>query len=60
MRQLWQEQIIGIAMGLAGTDAAVETADLTLVHDQPELIPYALALSRATMANLKQTSSLPW
>ncbi|HOB21402.1 MAG TPA: cation-translocating P-type ATPase, partial [Bacillota bacterium] len=45
---------LGIAMGLAGTDAAVETADLTLVHDQPELIPYALALSRATMANLKQ------
>ena len=32
---------LGIAMGLAGTDAAVETADLTLVHDQPELIPYA-------------------
>jgi len=45
---------LGIAMGLAGTDAAVETADLTLVHDQPELIPYALALSRVTMANLKQ------
>lgn len=45
---------LGIAMGLAGTDAAVETAALTLVHDQPELIPYALSLSRATMANLKQ------
>lgn len=45
---------LGIAMGLAGTDAAVETADLTLVSDQPEEIPYALALSRATMANLKQ------
>jgi Cd2+/Zn2+-exporting ATPase len=45
---------LGIAMGLSGTDAAVETAALTLVHDRPQLIAYALSLSRATMANLKQ------
>lgn len=37
---------IGIAMGAAGTDVALETADLVLMGDKLELIPYALNLSK--------------
>jgi Cd2+/Zn2+-exporting ATPase len=37
---------IGIAMGAAGTDVALETADLVLMGDKLELIPYAIGLSR--------------
>ncbi|MEZ4669091.1 MAG: heavy metal translocating P-type ATPase [Anaerolineae bacterium] len=37
---------IGIAMGAAGTDVALETADLVLMGDKLELIPYAIGLSQ--------------
>jgi Zn2+/Cd2+-exporting ATPase len=37
---------VGIAMGAAGTDVALETADLVLMGDRLELIPYALNLSK--------------
>jgi Zn2+/Cd2+-exporting ATPase len=37
---------IGIAMGAAGTDVALETADLVLMGDRLELIPYAISLSK--------------
>jgi Cd2+/Zn2+-exporting ATPase len=37
---------IGIAMGAAGTDVALETADLVLMGDRLELIPYAIQLSK--------------
>ncbi len=37
---------IGIAMGAAGTDVALETADVVLMGDRLELIPYALQLSQ--------------
>ncbi|MBZ0290539.1 MAG: HAD-IC family P-type ATPase, partial [Anaerolineae bacterium] len=37
---------IGIAMGAAGTDVALETADLVLMGDRLELIPYAIGLSK--------------
>ncbi|MCS7071270.1 MAG: HAD-IC family P-type ATPase, partial [Anaerolinea sp.] len=37
---------IGIAMGAAGTDVALETADLVLMGDRLELIPYAIKLSK--------------
>lgn len=33
-------------MGAAGTDVALETADLVLMGDRLELIPYAIALSK--------------
>jgi Zn2+/Cd2+-exporting ATPase len=37
---------VGIAMGAAGTDVAMETADLVLMGDKLALIPYAIALSK--------------
>ncbi|HML21085.1 MAG TPA: heavy metal translocating P-type ATPase [Aggregatilinea sp.] len=37
---------VGIAMGAAGTDVALETADVVLMGDHLEAIPYAIRLSR--------------
>ena len=37
---------VGIAMGAAGTDVALETADVVLMGDKLEAIPYAIQLSR--------------
>ena len=44
---------VGMAMGVAGTDAALETADVALMADELLKIPYALRLSRATMRNIR-------
>ena len=44
---------VGIVMGAAGSDAAIETADIALMADELLKIPYALRLSRATMRNIK-------
>jgi Cd2+/Zn2+-exporting ATPase len=44
---------VGIAMGVAGTDAALETADVALMADELAKIPYALRLSRATARNIR-------
>ncbi len=37
---------VGIAMGAAGTDVALETADVVLMGDRLEAIPYTIRLSR--------------
>ncbi len=39
---------VGIAMGAAGTDVAMETADIVLMSDALEGIPFTLAISRRT------------
>jgi Cd2+/Zn2+-exporting ATPase len=44
---------VGIAMGVAGTDAALETADIALMADELPKIPYAIRLSRATARNIR-------
>ena len=43
---------IGIAMGAAGTDVALETADIVLMADDLNKIPYVIGLSRATRRTL--------
>ncbi|WP_415383453.1 heavy metal translocating P-type ATPase [Halosimplex sp. TS25] len=43
---------VGIAMGAAGTDTAIETADMALMADDLERIPYAVTLSKATRWNV--------
>ena len=45
---------IGIAMGVAGTDVAIESADLALMADDLRKIPEAIALARATVNNIRQ------
>jgi Cu+-exporting ATPase len=44
---------VGIAMG-TGTDVAIESADVTLLHGDLTGIVRARRLSRATMANVRQ------
>jgi Cd2+/Zn2+-exporting ATPase len=45
---------IGIAMGAAGTDTAIETADVALMDDDLRKLPAFVRLSRATASVLKQ------
>ena len=45
---------VGIAMGGAGTDTALETADVVLMSDDLSKLPFALDLSRATLRIIKQ------
>ena len=44
---------VGMALG-TGTDIAMETADLTLMHGELRAIPEAIRLSRATMRTIRQ------
>jgi Cd2+/Zn2+-exporting ATPase len=44
---------VGIAMGAAGSDVAIEAADVALMSDDLTKLPYALRLGRATLANIR-------
>ncbi len=41
---------LGIAMGAAGTDVALETADVVLMSDDLNKLPYVLGLARKSRA----------
>ena len=45
---------VGIAMGAAGTDVAIETADIALMTDELETIPRVIRLSRKALRVIKQ------
>lgn len=45
---------IGIAMGAAGTDVALETADLAFLSDDLTKLPEIVALSRRTLSVIRQ------
>jgi len=49
---------IGVAMGTAGTDTALETADIALMADDLLKLPFAICLSRKTLAVIKQNIAL--
>ena len=49
---------IGFAMGAAGTDTAIETADVALMDDDLHKLPQLIRLSRRTMAILQQNISV--
>jgi Zn2+/Cd2+-exporting ATPase len=44
---------VGVAMGAAASDAALETADVALLSGELLKLPYALRLARATVRNIK-------
>ncbi len=49
---------IGFAMGAAGSDTAIETADVALMEDDLRKIPQFIRLSRSTAAILKQNIAI--
>jgi len=49
---------IGIAMGAAGSDVAIETADISLMHDDISKVNFLVDLSKKTMHVVKQNVSV--
>ena len=45
---------LGIAIGGAGKDVAMETADVVLMSEEIKRLSHAIGLSRATVVNMKQ------
>lgn len=45
---------VGVAMGGAGTDTALETADIALMSEDLNQLPYTIKLSRKAVAIIKQ------
>lgn len=45
---------VGIAMGAAGSDVALETADVALMSDKIENLPFVIGLSRQSKSIIKQ------
>ena len=45
---------VGIAMGAGGSDVALETADVALMADDLRALPFAVGLSRAARAIIRQ------
>ncbi|WP_040984062.1 heavy metal translocating P-type ATPase [Oceanobacillus jeddahense] len=45
---------VGVAMGGAGTDTALETADIALMSDELNKLPYTVQLSRKALMIIKQ------
>ncbi|WP_153127035.1 heavy metal translocating P-type ATPase [Peribacillus tepidiphilus] len=48
---------VGVAMGGAGTDTALETADIALMADDLSKLPYTIKLSRKALQIIKQNIS---
>ena len=44
---------VGIAMGSAGSDTAIETANIALMNDNLSLIPFLVRLSRRTLRTIR-------
>jgi len=49
---------VGIAMGGAGTAVALETADVALMADDLQQLPFAVGLSRASRAIIQQNLAI--
>ncbi len=49
---------VGIALGGASTDVALETADVVLMADEIAKVPYVVSLGRATLSLIKQNLAI--
>jgi len=47
------QSTVGVAMGAAGSDTAIETANIALMNDKLSLIPFLIRLSKATLKRIK-------
>src|SRR5690606_30755241 len=52
------EATVGVAMGAAGTDVAIETADVALMADDLEKLVYALRLAQRNQRVVRQNLAL--
>ncbi|MGI8544727.1 MAG: HAD-IC family P-type ATPase, partial [Aridibacter sp.] len=44
---------VGVAMGAAGSDTAIEAASIAILNDRLELIPYLIRLGRKTISTIR-------
>ncbi len=49
---------VGVAMGAAGSDTAIEAASIAILNDRLELIPYLVRLGRKTISTIKINTTL--
>lgn len=49
---------VGVAMGAAGSDTAIEAASIAILNDRLELIPYLVRLGRRTISTIKINTTL--
>jgi Cd2+/Zn2+-exporting ATPase len=50
------QSTVGIAMGAAGSDTAIETANIALMNDNLLLIPFLVQLSKKTIRRIKSNT----
>jgi Cd2+/Zn2+-exporting ATPase len=49
---------VGVAMGAAGSDTAIEAASIALLNDRVELVPFLVRLGRRTLATIRLNTML--
>jgi Cd2+/Zn2+-exporting ATPase len=49
---------VGVAMGAAGSDTAIEAASIAILNDRLELIPYLVCLGRRAIQTIKINTTL--
>ena len=49
---------VGISMGAAGSDTAIEASNVAILNDRLELIPFLIALGRKTIATIRFNTAL--
>lgn len=49
---------VGVAMGAAGSDTAIESAAIALLNDRLELIPFLVRLGRRTISTIQLNTAL--
>ena len=48
---------VSIAMGAAGSDTAIETANIALMNDKLSLIPFLIRLSKRTVSTIQRNTA---